>query len=82
MMPNKSLTEILDEYYPLHDFMPEMSTKIRLEAKAAILTLFRSLVPEECPGCGWKHDHPKICQGWNDCRQEILDRLNKLEKGE
>lgn len=45
------------------------------KATQSILDLVKESLPEECPGCGFTHEHPQICNGWNQYRTELLKRL-------
>ena len=40
-----------------------------------LLLAIKEALPEKCPGCGFKHEHPQICNGWNDAIEEMERRL-------
>lgn len=54
------------------------------EARLAILGLMREMVPGPfyCSMIAKDTNYDIEGTGFNRCRQEILDRINKLEKGE
>lgn len=55
------------------------------EAVKAIILVNEEIIPtakkvsdnhyDPCPTCGNLHQEPCRCEGFNKCRQEILDRL-------
>lgn len=77
---SKSLDEILEAVIngngPRPRFDPQMTIA---EAKTAILSLFRELVPEEAIqlGCEENEAHAWNC-GWDACREQMLKRLEGL----
>ena len=76
------LEKILDEYYPIHSFAPEIGQDLRDDATKEILSLIESIVPKvkwtgkaELDGRFYKDWTSPEDDAWNDCRQQFLSNL-------
>lgn len=76
-MNSKRLEEILNKVALAFTDVPEEKKLTYEQAKASILSLIRELVPEKDS----TKVHPIEAGTWNECRDEMMENIKRLEEG-